>query len=279
MAAPVTHWWNGVEGESPPLDSRTLRYGDGLFETIPLWRGKALYAPEHEKRWNMGIRQLKLAPTDFVAALKPALADAPDRAVVRMSLHPLGGSGYARDPHDRYGIFLERRAWVDPWAEIDALKLRVCKLRLSEQPALAGIKHANRLEAILARTEWNDPSVHDGVLLDRRGHVIETTAANLLVLSSGRWRTPMLDVCGVAGVLRTRLVRKGYVHEANFDFNMLENADAVALCSSLRGLKPVAQIGSKHWRDPLTPLKALDTLMQRWDGYAFYASAPISDGD
>jgi aminodeoxychorismate lyase apoprotein (EC 4.1.3.38) len=86
------------------------------------------------------------------------------------------------------------------------VKVRVCQLRLSRQPALAGIKHLNRLENVLARSEWQDPDIMEGLLLDDTGCVIGGTMTNLLAVRGRRLFTPDLSTSGIAGVTRERIL-------------------------------------------------------------------------
>ena len=80
--------------------------------------------------------------------------------------------------------------------------VRICRQRLSEQPALAGIKHLNRLEQVLARSEWTDTEIAEGLMLDSAGRLIEGTMSNVFLVREGVLYTPRLHRCGVAGVMR-----------------------------------------------------------------------------
>jgi 4-amino-4-deoxychorismate lyase len=83
---------------------------------------------------------------------------------------------------------------------------RVCvcfrATRLSNQPLLAGLKHLNRLEQVLARAEWQDGEHAEGLMLDQAGRVIEGVFSNLFLVRDGVLITADLKRCGVAGVMR-----------------------------------------------------------------------------
>ena len=83
------------------------------------------------------------------------------------------------------------------------VRVRLCETRLGIQPLLAGIKHLNRLEQILACAEWSDPAIREGIMLDANGQVIEGTMSNLFIVEDGVLYTPKLSLCGVSGVLRS----------------------------------------------------------------------------
>jgi 4-amino-4-deoxychorismate lyase len=123
----------------------------------------------------------------------------------------------------------------------------VCALRLGEQPALAGIKHVSRLEQVLARAEWNDAAIGEGLLCDTHGRVISATAANLFAVLGGRLVTPALDHCGVAGVARAEVLAQRDCEVRDLTMAELMRADEVFLTNSVRGIVPVAALDDRHW--------------------------------
>jgi 4-amino-4-deoxychorismate lyase len=74
------------------------------------------------------------------------------------------------------------------------------------KPALARLKHLNRVEQVLARSEWSDPDVVEGLMCDLEGRLVEATAMNVFVAIDGAVVTPRVDRCGVAGVMRDLLI-------------------------------------------------------------------------
>ena len=140
----------------------------------------------------------------------------------------------------------------------DGVTVRRCELVLSEQPRIAGAKTLNRLENVLARSEWEDAAIAEGLLGDARGHVIEGTMSNIFVAAGGRLATPALDRCGVVGAQRERI--RGLAAEASIEcverpiaWNELVEADEVFLANSLIGIWPVARYERREWAvGPLT---------------------------
>jgi 4-amino-4-deoxychorismate lyase len=168
-----------------------------------------------------------------------------------------GGRGYA-PPVDA------PPAWVLslhplPASQRSGLRLHWCETRLAAQPALAGIKHCNRLEQVLARAEADRSGCDEGLMRDMAGMPICATAANLLVFLDGRWSTPRVDACGVAGVLRGWLLDQGVAEIAEHAPAAVESADALALCNAVRGILPVVSLGARTW----LPHPALAELQER----------------
>jgi 4-amino-4-deoxychorismate lyase len=237
-----------------PLD-RGLSFGDGVFRTLRMEAGEPIWWDDHYDKLAADCRQLALINPSrseweqdiaWIAARQP-------ESVLRLSVtRGLGPRGY-RVPEFAYPTRLIQAtplpAFPDPLAETGVV-LRVCDLRLGHQPRLAGAKHLNRLENVLARMEWDDAAIDEGVLLDHEGQVISGVMSNLFILSDGLWLTPDLSRCGVAGVTRARLMRGLDIREARFDLDTLLAADVVLLSNSLIRLRWVARLRERYWTRP-----------------------------
>ncbi len=136
----------------------------------------------------------------------------------------------------------------------DGVIVRRCGLRLSQQPRYAGAKTLNRLENVLARSEWSDPAIGEGLLADAEDRVIEGTMSNLFVVKDGVASTPDLSRCGVVGAQRER-VRELLQLAAGIECRVrdlgwldVEQADEVFLTNSLIGAWPVASFGDQRWK-------------------------------
>jgi 4-amino-4-deoxychorismate lyase len=148
---------------------------------------------------------------------------------------------------------------VDNW--LDGFKVRVCDLTLSSNPALAGLKHLNRLENILARAEWKNEFA-EGLLLDQTGHLIEATMSNIFLVKNRQLITPDLRGAGVAGVMRSAIMNRFAaalslsVVTQNLTLDDLKTADEIFLCNSLIGIWPVISV------DKMLSLKPGDITRQ-----------------
>ncbi|WP_136248626.1 aminodeoxychorismate lyase [Halomonas borealis] len=233
-----------MPGQDMPFDDRGLAYGDGLFETVLVRDGEPLLWDEHLARLARGALALgiPMPPRATLEAL-PARAG-PGLAVLKLVLtRGSGGRGYLAPEAPA-----PRLRWqTAPFAPLasrwtQGVRVRHCRLRLGIQPALAGLKHLNRLENVLARAEWSDPEVAEGVLADAEGRLVEATCMNLFWWQDGAWQTPRLARCGVAGTLREALLADGRVRETEAWPEALEGAEAVCLGNSLQGLWPVVRL-------------------------------------
>ena len=232
-----------------PGDARGLAYGDGLFETMRVHHGAVRWWEAHMARLANGARRLRIVLPDIAAIEREArdlFADDGDGVLKLIVSRGGGGRGYAPTP-DAAPLWRLSRHPLPPPARTGGLVLRWCDTPLALQPALAGIKHCNRLEQILARGEWTDPAIDEGLLRSTEGDVVCATAANLFLLRDGRWSTPRLDRCGVAGVCRAWVLSETAAIETRVAPADVESADAVVLGNAVRGILPVARLGARTW--------------------------------
>lgn len=236
-----------AQGSVSALD-RGLAYGDGLFETMWASGGRIALWSRHMLRLAEGCRRLRIPLPDGdalareCASVSEGLRDAVVRLTVTRGIAP---RGYAV-PADSVPTRIvqagpapkPRRGWYH-----HGVRVHVCETRLAAQPLLAGLKHLNRLEQVLARNEWHDDTLAEGLVCDMDGFVISATAANLFAVIDGELSTPALDQCGVAGVARTEiLARHDDIAVRPIRLRELEHADEIFLSSSVRGIVPVAEV-------------------------------------
>ena len=255
-------WVDGQPADTLPLKDRGLAYGDGLFETIAVKARQPVLLDRHLQRLDEGCRRLALTVDQALIrhellAYAAALGD----GVLKLIL-TRGDSlrGYGINP----GAPARRILQGSPPATYpeahgsSGVRLFPCASRLSEQPLLAGLKHLNRLEQVLARAEWQDADHAEGLMLDMSGRVIEGVFSNLFLVHAGQLLTADLSRCGVAGVMRAELLSRAEALGiativADISLAQLQQADEVFVCNSVYGIWPVLGCGPMSWSaGPLT---------------------------
>jgi len=239
---------NGDEDAQIAANDRGLLYGDGLFETILLEGGAAPLWSRHMQRLLRGCERLGLPAPDPELLAREAQRVVADtqRAVIRITLtRGIGARGYALPKQAECTRIVA--AFDPPFIPADwyarGIRVRFGELRVAVQPRLAGIKHLNRLEQVLARAEWSDPEIVEALLFDAKDRLISATAANVFVACGGNLITPALDQCGVAGVAREEILAQypdTKVREVTRE--ELMQADEIFLSSSVRGILPVREM-------------------------------------
>jgi 4-amino-4-deoxychorismate lyase len=241
-----------ADGDRVPAADRGFTYGDGLFETLRVVDGRAPLWSRHLARFVASCARLGMpAPdADAIHAEVLRLADGMTDAVVRVTLtRGEGPRGYALPSLPRPRVVVHAaplRLDADTYAS--GLALRLCETRLASQPALAGMKHLNRLEQVLARAEWSDATFGEGLMRDDRGDLTCATAANLFAVFAGQLATPAVDRCGVAGVARAEVLAVRPVNVARIAPSRLVEADEVFLTSAVRGILPVRVFATRSWQ-------------------------------
>ena len=134
-----------------------------------------------------------------------------------------------------------------------------CEQRLGRNTRLAGLKHLNKLEYVLARAEWQDELFSEGLLRDAEEFVVEGTSSNLFVVTNNVLLTPSVEHCGVAGVMRDCIIEflapaiGCDVKEVELTLNDVERADEVFVCNSVIGIRPAVTLRACQWAvGPLT---------------------------
>ncbi len=239
-------WFNGETVAGLPAGLRALHYGDGVFRTCLNWNGMILDIDNHLDHLRRDAQQLRMTPPDreiLRQDLQRAVEVTP--CVLKLTLsRRASGRGYRADDDGTDRIVMRSAAPRYPsshWSR--GVRLRDCELRLATQPALAGIKHLNRLEQILASREFRADD-EELLMRDSENNIVCGTRSNLFWVHDGVLHTPELKRCGVAGVMRGRILRiaariglETRVCEAARD-SLLES-DEILLSNSLIGVWPV----------------------------------------
>ena len=260
---------NGVEADCVKVNDRGFQYGDGLFETVEVLDGQPIFLEQHLLRLGMGCTKLSIPTPDIkrLAYEIRTVCKSANQAVLKIIItRGPGGRGY-RQPEE---IQTTRVITLHPFPEYPksyselGIYARFCETRLGLNPALAGIKHLNRLEQVMARTEWDEPNIQEGIMLDINDHVVEGTMTNLFYAKDNILYTASLKMAGVAGIVRglvKELTTKNNLTLIEHDYgkDVLLSADEVFVCNSIIGIWPVKQIESVSFA-----VGSLTNQLQTW---------------
>ena len=243
-------WVDGhVAAAVSPLD-RGLHYGDGLFETIGCVAGRPRFLDLHLKRLASGCARLAMPAPEPGALAQEITRAAAKRGGAILKLIVTRGPAHARGygvSGAEQGTRILLRYPPGPAAAGEGVRVLLGELRLGENPALAGVKHLNRLEQILARLEWSDPGIAEALLFSSSGALVSGCMSNVFLVHGGRLSTPRLDRCGVAGVMREVVGRLALRHGIEFeqlplDLEGLNAAEEIFLTNALTGIRPVREL-------------------------------------
>ncbi|MCY4045070.1 MAG: aminodeoxychorismate lyase [Cellvibrionales bacterium] len=255
---------NGDITDKISIDDRGLAFGDGLFETILVdYQDQSphiYFLQRHLARLQQGCFTLGFA-LDFTelendiyhlfAALNQS-KNVPKQLRLKIIISRGSSTSGYRVPN---GTVANRILLLSPLAVStdmmakEGVKLRSCQWALASQPQLAGLKHLNRLDQVMARREWSDPDIFEGILSDNQGHLIEGTFTNLFVVDEKGIRTPDLSACGVKGIMRQLVIEKlaktVNVPVRETAFSTIMDAEELFITNSLIGVIPVIAFDQK----------------------------------
>jgi 4-amino-4-deoxychorismate lyase len=235
------------------VSDRGLCYGDGLFETMLVRGSNVRFLNAHLERLTDGCRRLRIDyPGDSLLRSEIAsVCGAVESGILKLVL--TRGSG-SRGYRAASGASATRILSLHPpLATADtSLRVRWCDMRLSRNVALAGLKHLNRLEQVLAQSEWDDPAIGEGLMLDNEGELVCATSSNLFLVRGHELVTSDLRYCGIHGVMRTNVIKLARslgitVHEEPVWPNDLETASEVFVTNAVRGIRSVTALENRTW--------------------------------
>lgn len=248
---------NGQASHHVHAMDRGLQYGDGLFETIAVVGGTPRLLAAHLERLLGGCERLGIGPVagTLLEEDVAAVSGARDAVVKLIVTRGPAGRGY-RAPRDSTPTRIAAGFDTAPGAFASALpglRVRTCRTRLGRNAALAGLKHLSRLEQVIARSEWQDDAVGEGLMLDEFGHVVCGTQSNLFVVTEGKLVTPSVALAGVEGVMRrTVLEWAGSVgigiEVQDLKTSCLADAKEVFVTNALWGARAVLELDGRPLR-------------------------------
>ncbi len=198
---------DGRPGHSIDCGDRGLQYGDGLFETVACRDGRPSWLGLHLERLQQGCERLRLPFREFEALRAEicGLATGQPHCLVKAIVTRGAATrrGYAPVGDERPTRIVSRHPWPVPSARAPSgFRLGVSGVTLGVNPLLAGLKHLNRLEQVLAQMARDEAGVDEVLMMSTAGQVIGGSMSNVFLADDEGLFTPDLSDCGVAGVMR-----------------------------------------------------------------------------
>ncbi|SFV87971.1 Aminodeoxychorismate lyase [hydrothermal vent metagenome] len=243
---------NGKEQFKLSVFNRLTQFGDGLFETCVVKDSNLLFWATHFARLERGRVQLKINKINekqWIKDINKALGLAGlKQAVVKIILsrgESERGYGFKNNIKPTRIVIISAM----PKPTVGSYTLSICKSGYANNSLLSNIKHCNRLEQILARTELNSDEC---IMLNENGHVISVTQGNIFGVKSGELFTPKLDKSGIEGTRRMQVLKIAKVLELKVNINKLTlqdlyDCDEIFVTNSVLGIHSVDHIDKKHF--------------------------------
>ena len=234
-------------------DNRSFKFGDGLFETLKITKGKIQLSEYHFKRLYSGMETLQFQiPKHFTADYLQAKIVALFKknkhiADVRVRLIIFRGDGGLYDPNDHFPNYIIQTWDIENYKVLNpnGLHIDIYQEAIKSCDKFANLKSNNYLPYVMAALHAKNIKVNDCILLNSFNRVCDTSIANIFIIKNGEVYTPPLSEGCVAGVIRKFILEK-----LNLDFTIiekpisveeLENADEVFVTNSIKGIRWVNQ--------------------------------------
>jgi len=265
---------NGISSEYLSVMDRGLHYGDGLFETIACIEGKPQFWNEHIERMRLGAKKLGIefsAIENFQYDVLSMLQEhSVSNCVIKLMLtRGQGERGYRSSSAQkvtRIVVLSDLPQYPDDYMN-QGIKVCLCHHPVSNNSRLAGIKHLNRLDNVLARNEWQN-EYQEGLMLDESSDIIEGTMSNVFAVKNNQLHTPSLSLSGVNGIIRDQVLsiaqEQGIeVYVSEIKKEELKNMDEIFVCNSIIGIWPVNSINEINYQVGPVTKKVSQLLQQR----------------
>ena len=266
---------DGVARDTIDVRDRGLAFGDGLFETIAVVGDTIINGSDHYERLSAGCAQLDIPCPEPALLSSEILSVAANhlRSVVRVTLtRGLGGTGYTPPRRPAPTRIVARRPWPDHYAakSVHGIRIGIAHHPLSINPGLAGLKHLNRLDQVLASREVDQAGWDEALMRSPDGRVIEATRCNVFAVLDDELVTPMLDTAGVRGVMRKNVLAVARsldltVRERTLYVADIARSQELLLCNAIIGIWPVIALhGEQACSWPIGPITTtLRELLER----------------
>ncbi|MEE8364541.1 MAG: aminodeoxychorismate lyase [Gammaproteobacteria bacterium] len=251
-----------IVNETLGWQERGLHYGDGLFETLLKLEGQIPLWNEHYQRLRKGCHRLRIdLPEEawLVDRIARETQETESSVVKLIVTRGSGGRGLKLPVNNRPSIFVFKYPYTRIMDKEMALDVAICDTRLPINRNLAGIKHLNRLDYVLAALELETKGMRDeGILLDTDGFLVEGIISNLFFCLQSQVYTPSLEMAGVEGIMRKQILNyfesQGVrVEVGRFSAQLLMQASECFMCNSVQGVRPIRSLDQSQFETgPLT---------------------------
>jgi 4-amino-4-deoxychorismate lyase len=266
-------WINGRLGAALDHRDRGLQYGDGVFETMRVRRRAIRLLDFHLERLYAGCRRLAIAgprPDRLRRELESVASRHREGVLKLIVTRGSGPRGYRPSGHERCRriVTLHALSRAASGASAGPVRVRLCATRIAVNPCLAGLKTLNRLESVMARSEWSDARIWEGLMRDLDENIVCGTMSNLFLKRGSTLMTPLLDRCGVAGVMRRWVMETAAglqltAVQRRIRWRHLADAEEVFMTNAVAGVRSVGAIERGRDRLRFSSFETADALRTR----------------
>jgi len=272
------YWYDGDFFSSGQLligpDSRALRFGDGLFETMRVNDGKIALEERHFARLFNGLELLKFqVPPEFSAqSLQMAIAALcrkNNHRNARVRLTVFRGDGSLFEPVSFFPHCLIQSWPIEQSPKFNSKGLVTGFYMDAQKPmdGFANCKTNNFLPYAMAALDCREKGWDQALLLNTAGRVCDATIANVFMVANGNIYTPPLSEGCIAGVMRAELLAQlpqhgFHIKEQAINLSALLAADEVFLTNAIIGIQWIGECEDTRYGNKLTS-SVFDAILKK----------------
>lgn len=253
----MTWFVNYQKSSTLPVADRGLAYGDGVFETIHAYDGKLQSLDAHLSRLQRGLKRLAMPLNQVQFDNLSQFLDEkigqhlPIECVVKIIVtRGEGGRGYkAPDKVSQNVVIGILSAPNYQLQQREGVKVELSPVQVNLNPFLAGIKHLNRLENVIAKQHLSEDAF-EALMLDVHGNIIECIQSNIFWFKNGQLCTPQLNQAGVCGTYRQKIIEQQTRYPlliSKFSLVDIQQADEIFITNSLMAIVPVTTFAGRQF--------------------------------
>ncbi len=237
--------------------NRSLKYGDGVFETMRLIKGRIMFWDDHYARLQRGIKYLKIEDSGKEKAFwekeieRLVIKNKYTEARIKLLVFR-NSPGLYTPMGNRLGFLIEGLSYdnSDYNFDLKGIKAGLFESDFKAISPLSNHKTTSALLFVLASIEKKERDLDELVVLNTAKRVCEGTASNLFLRIGNDIFTPSLEEGCLDGVMRKQIIsffnnKNNPVSEGEITLETLEKADEIFLTNTISGVQSVGDFNGK----------------------------------
>lgn len=266
------------EGAAIEATNRSYLYGDGVFESIRIFNGKAINVENHILRLLAGSKAIKMRPATYLTVdffqekinELIQLSDIKEGGKCRISLDRVSGGAYKPESNE-VNFFIDIYPYDCNNFELNSKGIEIDQfmdIKKHINP-ISNFKTKSGLIYVLAAIHASEKNLDDMLILNEKNGIIESSSCNIFIVSNGVLYTPGLDEGCLAGTMRMQVINLALangikVYESSIVPQNLLAADEIFFTNAIRGINWVSGYRTKRYFNNVSR-KLVAILNDHWD--------------
>ena len=238
--------------------NRSFKWGDGLFETMKVFKGEILLKSLHLERLRSGLSMIGINFPEGAFEL-------PEKNILETCLKNKCSAlarirlAVFREENNLFGFVIEARPLdteANQWNEKGFL-IDIYPLARKSMDGFSNLKSANYLPYVMAGLYATENGLDEALVLNHDNHICDSSKANIFLVKKNEVYTPALNQGCINGVMRRYIIDHLHqhhftIHQQAIDEKSLVEADEVFLTNAIYGIRWVRSFRDKNYVSDFT---------------------------